>query len=222
MSAFKPPPPTEGDKPAIPNPVDVLRDPRAMVDAGLGPVAFVAVNALAGLNAAAATAVAISLLLAAERLVRRKPVTNALAGLFATGVAVFIAVRTGRAEGYFIPKAVYQGVLAVVFLGSVLIGRPVGAYLAQAIYRTDAEWARHPAVRRATGEMTLAWAALFGVRAVLMGILIAAGRVGWLATVSLLLGWPCFLALVWLTYRYVPRRLDQLGAPPPTPSDPAP
>ena len=33
-----------------PSPLDLLRDRRAMVDTGLGPVAFVTVNALAGLT----------------------------------------------------------------------------------------------------------------------------------------------------------------------------
>ena len=37
------------------------------------------------------------------------------------------------------------------------------------------------------------------------------------------MGWPAFLLLVFFSYRYVPRRLAQLGAPPrPEPDEPAP
>jgi hypothetical protein len=32
---------------------------------------------------------------------------------------------------------------------------------------------------------------------------------------SIVLGWPAFLGLLWASYRYAPRRLDQLGAPRP-------
>ncbi len=52
------------------------------------------------------------------------------------------------------------------------------------------------------------------VRAAVYAILIAAGKAGWLAAASVAMGWPAFLLLAFLSYRYVPRRLDQLGAPP--------
>src|SRR5215213_7080197 len=76
-------------------------DRRAFVDAGLGPVAFVTANALFGLHTAAYVAIGVSLALMAERLLRRKPAINAIGGLLGTGLAVFIALRTGDAEGYF-------------------------------------------------------------------------------------------------------------------------
>ena len=48
--------------PEPPSPLDLLRDPRAAVDTGLGPLAFVIANAVAGLHTAAAVAVGISIL----------------------------------------------------------------------------------------------------------------------------------------------------------------
>jgi hypothetical protein len=198
-----------------PSPLDLLRDRRAMLDAGLGPVAFVVVNALAGLHTAAAVAVGISLLLCVERLIRRAPVANALGGLLATGLAVFLALRTGKAETYFVPRALYQAALALVFAGSVAVRRPLVAWIYAALYRAPAAWVRERRVRRAFAEVTLAWAGLFALRAVLYGIFIALGKTGWLAAASVVLGWPAFLGLLWLTYRYTPRRLAQLGAPEP-------
>jgi uncharacterized protein DUF3159 len=204
-----------GERGNVPSPLEMLHDRRAMVDAGLGPLAFVVVNAIVDLKAAAVVAVAISLVLAAERLARRRSVTNAIGGLIATGVAAFIALRTGRAETFFVPRAIYQALLALVFAGSVLVRRPLCGFLVQALYRAPAAWVRHPAVLRAMSELTAAWAALFGVRAILMFLLIAAGQVGWLAAVTIVIGWPAFLALLWASYRYAPRRLAQLGAPEP-------
>ena len=43
-----------------------------------------------------------------ERLIRRKPVVNAIGGLFGTGLAAFIAARSGRAEGFFVPRMLFQ------------------------------------------------------------------------------------------------------------------
>jgi hypothetical protein len=198
-----------------PGPLDLLRDKRAMVDTGLGPLAFVVVNAIAGLHSAAAVAVGISLVLCVERLIRHAPVTNAVGGLLGTGLAVFIALRTGRAEAYFVPRAAYQAVLAAVFAVSALIRRPLVGLIVGALYRAPHGWSADPRVRRAMIELTLAWAALFGVRALIYAIFIVLGKAGWLAAASIVLGWPAFLGLLWLSYRYAPRRLAQLGAPDP-------
>jgi hypothetical protein len=184
------------------------------VDTGIGPVAFVTVNAIAGLETAAAVAVGLSVLVAVERLLRRRPVTNAIGGLFGTGLAVFIALRSGSAEGYFVPRMVYAALLALVFAGSVAIRKPLVGILVGAVYRAPSEWVKHPRVRRTFAEVTLAWACLFAFRAAVYAVLIAAGKVGWLAAASVAMGWPAFLLLAFLSYRYVPRRLEQLGAPP--------
>jgi len=176
-------------------------------------VAFVTVNALAGLETAAAVAVGVSVVVAAERLIRRRPVTNAIGGLFGTGLAVFIALRSGSAEGYFVPRMIYAAVLALVFAGSVAIRRPLIGVLVGAAYRAPSEWVNDRRVRRAFGEVTLAWACLFAFRAAVYAVLIAAGKAGWLAVASVTMGWPAFLLLLFASYRYVPRRLDQLGAP---------
>jgi hypothetical protein len=202
-----------------PSPLDLLRDRRAMVDTGLGPLAFVIVYAIAGLHAAAAVAVGLSVVLMIERLIRRKPVVNAIGGLLGTGLAAFIALRTGRPEGYFVPRMLYQLALAVVFAGSVLVRRPIVGFIIAALYRAEPGWSGLRPVRRAMSELTLAWALLFGVRAGVYAVLIASGKVGWLAAASIVMGWPAFGLLIFGSYRYGPMRLAQLGAPPPRPAE---
>ena len=192
----------------------MLRDRRAIVDTGVGPVAFVTVNAIAGLEPAAAVAVGIQLVITAERLIRRRPVTNAIGGLLGTGLAVFIALRSGSATGYFVPRMIYAAVLALVFAVSAAVRRPLVGFLIGALYRAPSEWIADPLVRRAFSEVTFAWAGLFAFRALVYLVLISAGKTGWLAVASVAMGWPAFLALVFFSYRYTPRRLDQLGAPP--------
>ena len=100
-----------------PSPVDLLRDKRAIVDTGLGPVAFVAAYAIWDLNTAIYVAIGISLVLMVERLVRRKSIVNAVGGVIGTGIAAFIAHRTGRAEAFFVPRMLIQLGYGVVFAG---------------------------------------------------------------------------------------------------------
>jgi hypothetical protein len=196
----------------------MLRDPRALLDTTLAPVAFVIAYAItSNVNTSAIVAVGIGVLVMIERLFRRKPVINAIGGLFGTALAAFIAVRSGKAETYFVPKMLYQVALAVVFAGSALVRRPLTGYIIAQLYRAEPGWVNLPAVRRVMIEYTLAWALLFALRAGVFAVLIAAGRVGSLAVASVAMGLPAFGLLLFLGYRYVPRRLEQLGAPPPRP-----
>jgi len=204
-----------------PSPVDLLRDKRAIVDTGLGPVAFVAVYAIWGLNTAIVVALAISVVLMVERLVRGKSVVNALGGVFGTAIAAFIAHKTGKAETFFVPRMLIQLGYGLVFAGSVIVRRPLTGFIIAALYRADPGWWKLPAVKRAMSELTLAWAGLFLLRAAVYAYLIYLGKPGGLAAASLGLGWPAFGLLMFVSYRYVPRRLEQLGAPDPRALPPA-
>jgi hypothetical protein len=202
-------------QPQPPNPLDMLRDRRAVVDTGLGPVAFVTANAIWDLETAAYVAVGLAVVVAAARLVRREPLTNAIGGILGTGLCVFIALRTGEASGYFIPRMLQNAGMALLFGGSALIKRPLVGFIAAALFPGFPKgWFRDFRIRRPFGESSLAFAALFALRAILYAILIAAGREGALAATSIALGWPAFLGVVWFTWRYVPRRLTQLGIDP--------
>jgi hypothetical protein len=209
------------------SPLDLLRDRRAIVDMGLGPIAFVVVNAVYGLRPAAYAALGLAVAVALWRLAQRAPLTNAIGGVFGTGLAVFIALRTGTAEGYFVPRAVQNAGLALGFAASVAFRRPLLGFFAAALYRYASTWHSDARVRRAFAEATLAFAALFALRAVVYTVLIVLGREGALAAAVVVLGWPAFLGVAWFAYRWVPRRLRALGldptslersAPPPAPT----
>lgn len=185
------------------HPSDMLRDKRAIVDTGLAPIVFIVVNTLAGLNVAAGAAIAVAVGLMIERLVRRASPINAVGGLLGTGIAVYIALRTGTAEGFFWPKVIQNGVYGLVFLGSVLIRRPLVGLIIGALYQWPSGYTRDPRVRPAFTVATLAWVVLFGVRAVVYTVLILAGKAEWLGVVVLFLGWPAFAATIFFGYRYV-------------------
>jgi hypothetical protein len=205
---------TERPEPRPPSPMDILRDPRAIVDAGLGPVAFVTVNALTNLETAAIVAVAISVVIALFRALRREPLTNAIGGVLGTGLAVFIALYTGSVSGFFVPRAFQNAGLALAFWGSIAFRRPLVGFIVAPLYHLPSGWHRDPRVRRPFAEGTGAFAIVFTVRAFVYTILILAGREAALAGAVVVLGWPAFLGALWFCYRYIPRRLRQLGVDP--------
>ena len=205
-----------------PSPLEMLRDPRAVVDTGLGPVAFVAVNALTDLDTAAIVALAISGVVALYRAIRRHPLTNAIGGVLGTGLCVFIALRTGSASGYFVPRAIQNTGLALAFLISIFVKRPLVGVIAAPLYHIPGGWHQDRRIRRPFAEASLAWVVLFGVRATVYTVLILLEKEGALAGAVIVLGWPAFLGTLWFTYRYTRYRFNQIGIDPtqrePTPS----
>lgn len=197
------------------SPVDMLRDKRAIVDTGLAPVVFIVVNSFAGLRPAAFAAIAVAVLLMLERLVRRASPVNAVGGLVGTGIAVYIALKTGSAEGFFWPKVAQNGIYGLVFLGSILIRKPLIGLGAQLVYQLPKEYIADPRVRPAYSVATWAWVVLFLGRAIIYATLILAGQAEALGAVVLVVGWPGFAAAVFFSYRYVTWRLAKSGAPDP-------
>jgi hypothetical protein len=214
MTEAERPDPRRPEPQKPPSPMDILRDPRALVDTGLGPVAFVTVNALTDLETAAVVAVAISVVIAVFRALRREPMTNAIGGVLGTGLAVFIALYTGTVSGFFVPRAFQNAGLALAFWGSIAFRRPLVGFVVAPIYHFPSGWYKDPRVRRPFSEGSAAFAIVFTVRAVVYTILILAEREAALAGAVVVLGWPAFLGALWFCYRYIPRRLRQLGIDP--------
>ncbi len=169
---------------------------------------------MAVVDVAAAAAVTIAVGLMIERLVRMASPVNAVGGLLGTGLAVFIALYTGSASGFFVPRAFQNAGLALAFWGSIAFRRPLVGFIVAPIYHFPTGWFRDPRIRRAFAEGTAAFAIVFSVRAVVYTVLIVLEREGALAGAVVVLGWPAFLGALWFCYRYIPRRLRQLGVDP--------
>ncbi len=104
--------------------------------------------------------------------------------------------------------------LALAFWGSIVFRRPLVGFFVAPLYHFPPGWYRDPRIRRAFSEGTAAFAIVFTVRAVVYTVLILAEREAALAGAVVVLGWPAFLGALWFCYRYIPRRLRQLGIDP--------
>ena len=82
--------------------LDQLGGWRGMVDASLPTIAFIVANGIGGLTVGIWAAVVAAVLVFLLRLVRRESIQQAISGLFAVGVAVFIAARSGEARDFFV------------------------------------------------------------------------------------------------------------------------
>jgi hypothetical protein len=201
---------------------DAIGGPRGLIDSGLPTILFVIVNATSGLTPAIYAALGFGILLVAVRLVRREPIKQAVSGFFALGVAAIFASRTHSAKGFFLPGIIYQAVLAVAAVGSIIIRRPYIGFVMAALDVRFLRWRRDRALLRAMSWSTLIWGGVFLLRAVVQGLLYWANHPGWLAVVKIAMGWPMFAGALALSYLLARRALpaeQQAAAPAPEPVD---
>jgi hypothetical protein len=110
-----------------------------------------------------------------RRVIRGTPIPAIL--LLATlglTVRTLVGIVSGSTFAYFIQPVATTVALAVVFLGSVVIGRPVIARLAHDFCPIAPEVAARPAVLRLFGGLTVLWAGVHVVTAAItFGMLVS-------------------------------------------------
>jgi hypothetical protein len=183
-----------------------------MIDSAIPTVAFVMVNAEAGLTTGIVTAVVAAVVLVVVRVVRREPARQAFSGLVAVGLAAFIASRTHSAEGFFLPSIIKNAVFTGVGLLSLVVRRPLAGFVLAAMDDRYADWRHHGDLRRAAVRATLVWIIVFGLRFAVQRVLYLAGETGWLAAANIALGLPLFGVAILATFAIVRRLAPRQAA----------
>lgn len=170
-------------------------------------------NQLAGLTTAAVAAGLVSVAILVVRLLRKDPARFAVGGLAGTAFAVGLALRSGRAEDYFLPGIVSGAATSLAVLVSVLIKRPLVAFTSWFARGWPLEWYWHPQVRPAYSTVAWLWVGFFGTRAWYQWTLASDGALVELAAVRLATGWPGTVTLLVVSYIVGRRRLSSLRGP---------
>jgi Protein of unknown function (DUF3159) len=191
---------------------DAIGGPRGLIDGGVPALVFVTVNAASSLSPAIYAALGVGVLLVAIRLLRREPVQQAVGGFFALALAAFVASRTHRAEGFFLPGILYQGVLAAAATVSIIVRRPYIGYVMAALDPRYAHWRRDPRLYRAMQLATVVWGFVFLSRCLIQGALYLAHHPGWLAIVNIVMGWPLFASSLAISYLLARRAAPAVAA----------
>lgn len=176
-----------------------------MIYMTLPVVAFVVANSLLGLTGAILTAVGVALAITALRLLRKESLAPALNGLSGVVVAAGISWWTGSAKDYFLVGIWLSLAGAILFVGSVLVRRPLAGLLWNAIKGQDSTWREDKVSRRYYDVATLALAAVFAARFVVQQWLYDSDETGWLGFAKIAMGYP-LLGLALLVVAWAARR----------------
>ncbi|RKN51267.1 DUF3159 domain-containing protein [Micromonospora endolithica] len=200
--------PGHGEPPPQPTEslADLLGGRRGAVDATLPPVAFAAGwllggNSLAGgVGAAVVTGAAV----AGWRLRRGDRPRSVLVGLFAVCVAALVALRTGRAEDFFLVQLVANAASALAWMVSIAVRWPLLGVLVGVALGQRGRWRRDPALLRAYARGSWVWAATYLLRVAVFLPLWLGGQVVALTITRVALTWPLVaaaLAVSWVVVR---------------------
>lgn len=184
-----------------------------VADSVLSPIVFVGVNAVSGLQPAIVASLVTAVGIVFVRLVTGRPLRFAMSGLFGTAVAIALTARSGRAETYFLPGIISGAATSVALLVSIVVRRPLVAYLSWATRGWPLGWYWHDRVRPAYTAVSWIWAGFFIVRTAVQAVLYLNGNVTTLGVVRVITGWPGLVGLLVVTYLVGRARLQRLEGP---------
>lgn len=170
------------------------------------PVAvFVVANVAFGLQPALVAALVAGVGIAVWRVSRKQALQPAVSGLFAVGIAAFIAYRTGEARGFYLPGLLFSAACGLAFLVSMLVRWPLAGVVWHAVNGDGQSWRADPRLLRAYTFATGLWTLVFAARVVVQGWLYSAAEETWLGIARLAMGYPlvglALLGTVWAVRR---------------------
>ncbi|MGH3352787.1 MAG: DUF3159 domain-containing protein [Nocardioides sp.] len=184
---------------------DLLGGARGAIDATVPPVAFVLAWLVSG---ELWVATVVSLVLAAAIAIwqwrkGRKP-RAVLLGVAGVAVAAMIALRTGRAEDFFVVQLAANAASALVWVVSIAFRWPLLGVVVGLVLRQRGTWRRDRVLARAYARASWVWVCQYVVRVAVFGPLWWSGDVVSLAIARIALSWPLValcLLVSWLVLR---------------------
>ena len=178
-----------------------------MLDSAVPGAIFVAVYIVARklstpLWIAGGTAVAIFVF----RVVRRQPLRYAASGLVGVAIAAVLAVITGKPENYFLPALVINAAYAAGSALSLALRWPVLGLVIGPLLGEGTGWRADPARRRTYTAATALWMGMFLLRVAALLPLWLAGLLVPLGIARIVLGYPLYALVVWLTWLILRRQ----------------
>jgi hypothetical protein len=199
---------------------EALGGPLGIIESAVPAAAFVIAYSVGGMepSGAAIVAVAISVVMAIARLVRRQTVQFALSGLAGIAIAAFVVSRTGKAEDFFLPGLLLSGAYVIGLVGSIVLRWPIAGVALGFVSQTGMGWRREPARIRIYNHVTWIWVAVFALRLAVQLPLYFAHAVVALGVAKVAMGLPLFAVGMWLSWLVL--RQENALLPPSAPPEP--
>jgi hypothetical protein len=180
------------------------------IDASLPPIAFGAGWFFGGesIVIGSAAAVVVGAVLGGCRLRKGARPLAVLISLLAVMLGALIAIRTGDAADFFLPRLASNALSALAWMTSIAIRWPLLGVVVGVALRQGRTWRRDPDLMRAYSRASWVWVGQYVVRLVVFIPLWLAGATGALTIAQVVLTWPlvavCIAASWWVLRRSLP------------------
>ena len=183
------------------------------LDALVPPFVYVVTTQFLSLPFAVVSALLASLMIGLIRMRTKgslKYLGLGIAGvLFASAIALF----SENASNFYLPKLLTSATLATLCLLSLMIKKPLAAWLSHLSRGWQIDWFWRSDIRPAYSEVTLMWFLLIALRGVLQAVLLIRQDIEGLFIINTLLGTPLTITVLAASYIYGIWRLKKLGGP---------
>lgn len=183
------------------------------LDAILPPLLFVILNGRVGLDSAVVISVLSAIAVGVLRILYKQKWQYAFGGLAGIIAASSFSYFSGSASNYFLPGIISSGLVFMLSILSVVVGKPLAAWVSHLSRGWTLEWFWRPDVKPAYREVTLFWSLFFLLRFLVLMVLLSRGNVTELFAWKTLLGWPVTISILVVSYVYGMWRLKNLGGP---------
>ena len=183
------------------------------LDAIIPPLIFVIINGYLGLSVAIIVSLVIALVFFMYRVVSKQSFSYALFGLVGILLAGGFAFVANNATNFFLPDIITNGFILVLSIGSLIINKPIAAYLSHLTRGWTLNWFWRKDILPAYREVTYMWTAFFLIRTIIQVVLFIGNDVNALLWTSTIMGLPATFLILTISYVYGIWRLKQLGGP---------
>ena len=183
------------------------------LDALVPPLVYLVANNFFDLKVTVILALGTAIFFAIKRLINKESLLYALGGILGVLLASGLALFSDNASNYFLPGFIGSGIMFLISLISVLVGKPLAALVSHLSRSWEFAWFMRKDIKPAYREVTLAWSLLFLVRMILQGLLLSRGNLTEITWVNLALGFPATFIVLILTLIYGLWRLQNLKGP---------
>ncbi|MFZ9693233.1 MAG: DUF3159 domain-containing protein [Candidatus Nanopelagicales bacterium] len=184
---------------------NALGGAKGLIDSSLPTVAFIVLFTIVKVELMSAVYVALgtATVLAVIRLVQKHSLQQVVSGLIGVAIAAWFVSRSGRAEDYFLPGLLTNLAYGIGILLSILIRFPAVGFVVGALTGDVLGWRKDPAKIRLYSLVSWWWVGMFSLRLLVQVPLYLVGSLELLATARLIMGWPLYLAVAFVTYRAI-------------------
>ena len=166
-----------------------------------------------GIKWAAISAIASAVIIGVGRVIAKQTWYYAFGGLVGVVLAAGFAYIAGNAANYYIPKIITSLVFAIATSISLIIKKPLAAWVSHLSRGWDLGWFWRKDIRPAYTEVTIFWTVFLILKLILQIIMFQKENITGLFFVNTLLSMPVNIIVLVVSYVYGIWRLRVLAGP---------